>query len=523
MNHVLQKSAFMRLLFPFIFGIVLSYYFQIPLKYPGIIAALLSCLTIISYFIKQYLFRCLFGYLLACLCTWGGLCLTSSFLQQSTWEIPEKQQTYVLQLTENPVEKPRSWMYKAQIKGSEDSLFQKTAKKQVIVYLPKNDMPEKPVAGDGIVIRTTFKKPESKPNDSFDYAAYLKKQGISAIGFVRKGDWRPLPIKSSWIDRLKFSAYDCQRYLVEKLHEIIPESKNVQVGEALFIGYRAELSQELIMSFSATGASHILSISGLHLSILYVILCFIFGLFGSTGKIRSFFRLSTLLLLWFFSFITGLTPSIVRSCIMICFIGMGTVLNKRSFTLNTVAASAFFMLLYNPMYLFDVGFQLSYVAVVSIVVINPYLIGLLEFKSKIMSYFWELTCVSISAQLGTAPIAVFYFHQFPLIFILTNIFAIPVTGILLVLIPLSTLLQIIYPCPSWVFWPVNAGLDFFVSVIQLFEKIPWAVLSGLQLDIWGICSVYAAFLFLFLLLLKKRMVYLYFLVLLVALQLFYYL
>ncbi len=276
-------------------------------------------------------------------------------------------------------------------------------------------------------------------------------------------------------------------------------------------------------AFSESGAAHILAVSGLHLTILFTALCLVFSPFNKLPYLNQLVRLFILFLLWFFTFTTGLSPSIVRACVMTSFFVMGIVINRKSLSMNVLAASAFFMLIYNPLYLFDVGFQLSYGAVIAIILINPHLVRLKSFKSKISGYFWELSCVSIAAQIGTAPISMFYFGQFQTIFLLTNIFAIPVSGVLLLLIPVSILFRILYDFPDIIFLPINFLLDFFVSGIEILNRIPFSILKEIRFDIWSLIYSYLGIYFVLKSIEKKEPQYLYALFLLVVLQVILYL
>ncbi|MDR1369388.1 MAG: ComEC family competence protein [Dysgonamonadaceae bacterium] len=525
MNVILCHSAFWRLLLPLVSGITLQFYWRLPFMVCHGVILLLSLfiLACIFIFLKKYSLRGLFGTTLFCFSFVTGVVLVTCSLNDSKWEIPPEDHNYTVLLLEDPVLKPRSRMCKACIAGSDDSIFNQVAGKKIILYLPLNSSTEHLKSGDGISVKTTLKKPDQNKDSEFNYADYLEKQGFAAVGYVRKNNWRLQEISMDFIDRIKIKGLRSQNYIIHIIKEIIPEEKNSSIAEALFVGYKSDLSPELKSAFAETGAAHILAVSGLHLSILFTALCLIVAPFNNISYLNQIFRILIILLLWFFTFITGLSPSIVRACVMTSFFCIGIVINRKSFTMNVLAASALFMLLYNPLYLFDVGFQLSYGAVIAIVLINPYLVKIKEFKSKISGYFWELSCVSIAAQLGTTPVSMFYFGQFPAIFLLTNIFAIPISGVLLILLPLSILLRIIYDFPTFIFFPVNISLDFFVSGIEMLNNIPFSIIKGIRFDMWLLINSYLCIYLIFKLIKNRQPHYLYALVFLVVLQVFSYL
>jgi competence protein ComEC len=194
----------------------------------------------------------------------------------------------------------------------------------------------------------------------------------------------------------------------------------------------------------------------------------------------------------------------------------------RALTINTVGAAAFFMLLYNPLNLFDVGFQLSFIAVLSILLINPYLISLYHSRNPMINYVWELSCTSTSAQLGTAPLSLYYFHQFPLLYLVSNIFAIPLTGILMLLIPVSMLVSLFLGTQSGLMFPLQKTLQLFINGLRVLAEIPNGVISDIQLTLKDTINLALGIVFSFLFVIKKRMVYLCLLIILAALQVFYY-
>ena len=525
MNTFLRRSAFWRMLLPFIIGITVQFYRRIPFEFSHglVLLLLLFILACILFFLKKYSLRWLFGAALSCFSFSAGVMLTTSSLDDSKWEIPPENHYYTVLLLEDPVPKPKSWMCKARIIGSEDAIFQQVTGKKVVLYFPPNDDTELLKSGNGVLVRTILKKPEQNKNSEFNYADYLEKQGFAAVGYVRKDSWEQQEVSVGLLDKIKFAGAKSQNNIVKQIKEFVPDEESAAIACGLFVGYKADLSQELKNAFAETGAAHILAVSGLHLTIIFSALCLVFSPFVRYPRLNQVIRLFILLLLWFFTFTTGLSPSIVRACVMTSFFVMGMVMNRKSFTMNALAASALFMLIYNPLYLFDVGFQLSYGAVISIILINPYLVRLKEFQSKISGYFWELSCVSTAAQIGTAPVSMFYFGQFPTIFLLTNMFAIPVSGVLLTLLPICVLMHTVYDFPDIVYLPVNILLDFFVSGIEMMNNIPFSTVKGIKFDIWLLINSYLCIYLIFKWIDNKHPQYLYAVILLVVLQVFLYL
>jgi competence protein ComEC len=216
-------------------------------------------------------------------------------------------------------------------------------------------------------------------------------------------------------------------------------------------------------------------------------------------------------------------PSVIRAASMLTLWGLGNVFLFRAFTINTVGVAAFFMLLYNPFNVFDVGFQLSFSAVLAILLIHPHLVKLYESRNPLIKYVWELSCVSTSAQLGTAPLSIYYFRQFPLLFLISNLFAIPVTGVLLALLPVSLFLHFLFGNVSWLMLPVNKILTVFIFALEQLEAIPNGLIQTEQISVTDMFYLFLAIILGALLFLRKRIVYLYLLAIVSASRIIYYL
>ncbi|MBN2807303.1 MAG: ComEC/Rec2 family competence protein, partial [Prolixibacteraceae bacterium] len=233
-------------------------------------------------------------------------------------------------------------------------------------------------------------------------------------------------------------------------------------------------------SFSASGAMHVLAVSGLHVGIIYLILKL---LLKPLYRIRRMLMVNMVLIvaaLWAYAFITGLSPSVLRSCTMFSFITVGEHLRHRTNFYNILATSAFFLLLVNPNILYKVGFQLSYAAVASIVFFQPKIAALYQPKHRVIKWLWDLTTVSLAAQIGTFPISIFYFHQFPVYFWLSNFVAIPAAAVLLYLAFLFYLtlpLPFLIPITGWVIGMLVKGLN---SAVIFIESLPFSVITGLN-------------------------------------------
>ena len=422
---------------------------------------------------------------------------------QSEWTGSSEIQTYRVQLIDELVRKPQTWMCKVKI-----------GDKIVLIYLPVDSISSSLSPSDWLVVKTQFEKTDQ---------INLRKQGVAARSFVYKNNWKKMDFSPEQGFNLRFYSLKYRRILLNRLKTMLPDEKSYAVAAAISFGYVSELDKDTRQTFSDTGSSHILAVSGLHFAIIYSMLNFLFSFFGSSRRGRIIKQLIILPILWGFAFFTGMSPSVVRAVIMITLWGIGDAFSFRGLTINTLGSAAFFMLLYNPFNLFNVGFQLSFSAVLAILLINPYLTSLYQSRNPMINYVWELSCTSTSAQLGTAPLSLYYFHQFPLLYLLSNLFAIPLMGVLLLLIPLSLIVSFIFGNQPELLFPIRKLLQIFIGVLSALAEIPNGVVRNIHLNVRDVVNIILGIVFSFLFLMKKRMIYLCLLIFVVVLQVIYYL
>ncbi|GAB1308805.1 ComEC/Rec2 family competence protein [Urechidicola sp. KH5] len=309
---------------------------------------------------------------------------------------------------------------------------------------------DKIVVGSSILIQSEF-KPILPPLNPyyFDYRKYLEKKGVYHQLFVNTNSLKVINSeKSSFL-----SIADQVRSEVQSkwLQYNLPQEQ-WSIVNALLLGQRQEISPELLEQYTNAGAIHILAISGLHVGILLLILHWLFKPIErfKYGKIFKFVLI--LVVLWSYAFIAGLSASVVRAVSMFSAVAIGMTLKRITNVYNTLTISMFFLLLIYPYFLFDVGFQLSYLAVYGIVWLQPMLYKLWIPKWKLIDYFWKLLTVSVAAQLGIIPLSLYYFHQFPSLFFISNLAVIPLLFVVLI-----------------------GGI--FISVISLFVELPILVVQ----------------------------------------------
>jgi len=263
----------------------------------------------------------------------------------------------------------------------------------------------------------------------FDYRKYLEGLGISHQLRLNESNYILLENPSRTFYGVAASS---RNQIIQRLREANFGDEELGIIQALLLGQRHDISEDTYNNYKNAGAVHILAVSGLHIGILLLLLQFLLRPLEYLPKGKTIKLVVIVLLLWGFAFLAGLSASIVRAVTMFTFVAYAMYLNRPGNTFNILALSMFFILLvYNPMLLFQVGFQMSYAAVFAIVWIYPLLQKLWYPKNWFVRKVWQLLSVSVAAQLGVLPISLFYFHQFPGLFFVSNLLIIPFLGLIL--------------------------------------------------------------------------------------------
>ena len=286
--------------------------------------------------------------------------------------------------------------------------------------------------------------------------------------------------------------------MVEKFARHMPvDGDAFAIASTLILGYRADLSRELLETYSSTGTIHVLSVSGMHVVIVFWLLAAML-FWMDRNKLLKALRFPLLIgAVWAYAFLTGLSPSVMRAALMLSFVLWAAAGGRRGITYNNIAASAFFLLLIEPKLLFHLGFQLSYLAVVGIVFFNPIILSLYHVPFRFLRPITDYSAMSMAAQAGAFPLAMFYFHQFPVYFLLAN---------LLVVLPATAIMYLgfallLFPETAWS-QPVLQTLGFLLgglidrmnSGLYWIQGLPAASLQGLEISWWECVLIYMAML-----------------------------
>lgn len=304
----------------------------------------------------------------------------------------------------------------------------------------------------------------------FNYKKYLNDQDIYAQIYC---DSSSLFIESTKTSSIIGYADVIRRIITSKLENFNFHPNEFAIIKALFLGQRQDISNELRQQYVSAGAIHILAISGLHIGIILIILNWLFGFFTRFKHGYVIKTIIILILLWAFAIIAGLSPSVLRAVTMFSAVAIAMNLKRPHNIYNTLAISAFVLLLFKPMFLFEVGFQLSYLAVIGIVSIQPILYNAIKTKFWLINKVLILLTVSVAAQIGVLPLSLYYFHQFPGLFFLSNIVVIPFLGFILgcgFIVIIMSLLNIPYNFIVLIFEKSITWMNYFFNWVSLQES-----------------------------------------------------
>ena len=505
-----RSVPFIRLLIPLSAGILLARYIDILPAVIFITALIASVIIFLSRFFApatkyktRWVTGLMFNFLM--LCAGTALMYFQNIEHNPRWigkHIHGKE--WVLVTLQEPLtEKTNSFKALASV----DAVLEKSrwipVKGNILLYFKKDTGHPALQYGSQLIIQKPLQPITNSGNPGgFDYKQYCASQDIHYQVYLQPKEYRVSYLLHTNI--FTNALINTRSNVLSILRKFIPGEKETGVAEALLIGYRDDLDKDLVRSYSNTGVVHIIAISGLHLGMIYGLLILLLKPFRKVKWIRWAKPVIILAVLWGFSFLAGAVPSILRSAVMFSFIVIGESLGRKTNIYNTLAASAFCLLVYNPYFFWDVGFQLSYTAVLSIVLFMKPIYRQLYFRNKLLHTIWELNAVTLSAQILTLPVILFYFHQFPNLFLFTNFIAVPVSGFILYG---ELLLLILFKIPVLNMY-TGKVISFLISqmngVIERTDRLPFSITENIQVSLWQSILLYITIAYLAWWLMQKK-------------------
>ena len=400
---------------------------------------------------------------------------------------PEGEVCYEAVVISEPIEKPKTMAV--------DILLTESGRK-LKAYLYKDERSRNLQIGDGLRIQSRIQSNDDWHRGSFDYRRYLETHGFTGRTFIASWKWQKAETSLKGLSRLERTRLfflQLRHHLLTKFMGTAEERDAQSVVAAMVLGDKSALTQDLKNVYAVTGASHVLALSGLHLGIIYSLLSL---LLGGRKLITHHLSLITLLGIWSYVFLVGMPISVVRAALMLSLYALLSLGHRDKMSVNTLAFAAIVLLMLNPLSLFDVGFQMSFMAVLSIVVWVPLLMGIFSAdylqSHRIVRWFWAMVAVSVAAQMGAAPLIAYYFERFSPWFLLTNFVAVPTATLILWLAPLALCFSPFAHLLLYIASALNTVLTFLA-------RLPLASIDGLHPSVLQIAMVYVILLALYLL------------------------
>ena len=375
--------------------------------------------------------------------------------------------------------------------------------------------------GSGLRAQSIMQPLRNYRPGNFDYVRWLHIHGFVASTFIYYSDWQPARVSlrpMSTFARLRLYAMEQREKLVRRLRLSQSEDQQSAIIAAMVLGDKHAISQETKDAYSVSGASHILALSGLHLSIIYAVLLL---LFGRGFKRRWLTQAIILLTIWCYVFLVGMESSVVRSAVMLTIYSLCIVSGRDKASVNALSLAAICLLVSNPLCLWDIGFEMSFMAVLGILVFYKHVYRLIIHKEKvekgtimgghhrmgvkyqgsflrrIAQTVWGMVSVSVSAQITTAPLVAYYFGRFSCYFLLTNFIVIPCATVIIYLAIFSLILSFIIPLtpitlisPNTLFSPIGYVATWMNAAVKFIASLPYASIENIHMNSIEIVCVY---------------------------------
>lgn len=387
-------------------------------------------------------------------------------------------------------EKIKSNSYNDRYVALINTINEKVYSGRIIINVQKDSLPNFLIIGNKIKVKTILQENSSSKNpNQFDYSKYLENKQIYAQIYTSKTE---IVINRKITKDIWFYASRLNTRIVDNLQKANFNKEEMNVAMALILGQQQEISADIIQDYQNSGATHVLSVSGLHVGYIMLFILFILKPVPNTKK-GSFIKLIAIIIsLALFAVVSGLSPPVLRSVVMFSFIAIGNHLHRNTNTYHTLLVSILLILLFEPYFLFDVGFQLSYIALFSIVWLQPLLKNICSPKNKILKYLWEGLTVSFAAQIGTFPIFLYYFHQFPGLFFVTNILILPVLSFIMIAGIIVMVISIFQSCPLFIVQIFEKSIFILNLIIHYVASFDSFVIRNISFNSYYLLTFYLA-------------------------------
>ncbi len=493
-----ESAPFFRVLLPFACGIA-GYELTRPYFVARISSAVFLLIAFIAYVIITYVQKRK-SYLPA-----PGFLLVSSIFFSGGYALSlyddvrnDKQDisrcvnngaAHLARITGTPAEREKTWKIPVRLLNTIDSGGVNTVTGKAFVYVHKSGYPLRLQKGDSIIVPGNWQPIKAAGNPfEFDYATYCRRNGITRQQFCNRGDIvtysRINPGANTYTERM-------HDWCMAQLDKYIPDTKARGLMQAMLLGDEVNLDEDLRDAYAATGIIHIIAISGGNVAIFFIVISFLLRWLKHKKHLWVRYAIA-LPLVWFYVVMAGSSPSAIRAAVMFSLLAVGVMLQKNNNSLNQLFATAFVLLCTEPMWLFAVGFQLSFVAVLSIILFYGPIYKWLSPKYLLTKALWSTAAASLAAEILIAPLVIYYFHNFPVMFIIANVAAYIFMSVVLILGMGVIVLSFVPAMATLLGWCIGGLVDMFGSMVSWLQQFSppsfqFLVLTGAELVLAYAC------------------------------------
>ncbi len=496
-----------RLTIGLVLGILLGYYLHLsPLFAFGFTGSLTICF--LFYFVSKInsnsLFKGIFVFLFSVAIGINSLIIHTETYQKAHYitflQAFEKKATLTLVVREKLKSSQRFDKYICLLQA----INHKVSSGKIILNLKKDSLKTNFDIGDKLFLfNKLVQTPEAKNLSLFNYAQYLSQKQLYAQVFSEKSQIKVAAIPQKDI---YYYAFLVRQKVAKALQENNFSPSELAVTMALLLGQQQDIDAKVLKDYQYAGVVHALSVSGLHVGLVLLMLNFLLQAFANTRRNRLLKTITIVICLFLFAVVAGLAPSIMRAVVMFSFVAIGVYLNQRHSIYYALVVSIGVILLFEPYYIFDVGFQLSYISLFFMIWLQPLLASLWIVKSKIKKFIWDIVTVSIAAQIGTLPLCLYYFHQFSGLFLIANLFVIPYLYLVMGVGILSLLLIGLNCYFAFLAIILSSLVAFLNAVIHKISQVDFLVFTNIPFGFSAMILTYILLATLILMLQKGRFI-----------------
>ncbi len=473
--ELIRENIFIRLLIALCIGIFAGYYYPMDSLLLAFSTIVLLLLLISTYRYLpvhfKYKWQYIYGLQLLFAIMLSGYVLVINQEQHGSQYLKNAFVDYItVRVMEDPSPHEQIIKVTAEINGLINGKNIIPASGRCLLFIRKTEKGVGIRYNDFLLCKNTLTPVDNNPNPhAIDYRQILRNKNIYESGFLNDSEYI-ISGHHQGFD-LKAIAIAARNYCVGIMNQYITNQDAAAVCSSLLLGQREQLSNELESAYASAGVIHILAVSGMHVGLIYLLLHLTLKSIGLTKRFRLLSFALIVTGIWFFALMTGLSSSVIRASTMITLVAFGNYLHRPLLTLNILFGSAFILLLFNPLLIFDIGFQLSFSAVLSILILQPKVYELMQTNNPMLDNLMKVLSISIAAQVLTLPLIMYYFHQIPVHFLLANLIVVPVLSFviyaLIGLVMVSAIPLIAIPLGlaiSYIVQGVNTSIDFIQSL-----------------------------------------------------------